>query len=211
MSKEKSIHNNPSLLTRYGSYTSLFQDSVTKDYTGNKHCSFSCEWDYSPQKVLLDLFLLVIYFCLGFDACLDPGTSERMPHEHHSWIQPFVYFYHRLYHFSWMSSAPSQFWSRFLSFELFPNTCYLSDMTQINLLSKQSSLLNARFCFQHTALHEWAYKRYTDSSCLCWWSKADIQAILEEVQTVHFPGMLSWPPAEHRSWNYSVLCPVALD
>lgn len=71
-------------------------------------------------------------------------------------------------------------------------------MTQINLLSKHSSLLNARFCFQHTDIHEWAHKRYTDSSFLCWWSEADIHAILQSWRKCRL--LLPWKALLAASW-----------
>lgn len=42
--------------------------------------AFSVNKVISLIWVLVDLFLLFIYFCLGFDACMVPVTSERMPH-----------------------------------------------------------------------------------------------------------------------------------
>lgn len=99
-SKEKSIHYCPSLLTSYGLYNLPLRILWKMIIQAAKTPAFPVNKIIPLTTVPLDLFLLFIYFCLGFDACLDPGTSERMLHECHSRIQPFVYFYHRPYHFS---------------------------------------------------------------------------------------------------------------
>lgn len=90
-------------------------------------------------------------------------------------------------------------------------------MTQVNLLSKQSSLLYAIFCFQHTAIQEWAYcvrqKAHQSQLFLLVLKSRYLgnHTVLVEVQTVHIPRRLSWLLAEHGSWNSSALCPVVPD